>query len=172
VAATNLLLGPAVESGKFRRDLFHRLEVFHLRVPALRERAEEIAPLADWFLASTGHTISPEGLALLEDYSWPGNVRELKNMLAKAALFAAGPRIEPHDLPVEVLRGAHGEREDQFSLDGLEQQTIFKVLEQTGGHQQKAADLLGISRRTLIRKLKSYRTTSAAVLNRVIGSVA
>ena len=167
VAATNLNLEEAVQSGKFRRDLFHRLDAFHLRVPPLRERTEDIGPLARWFLQEAIPGLSNEALAVLEDYSWPGNIRELKNCLNKATLCAAGAMIEPGDLPVELLfsaqRGAQlaaqsGEPEHAYSLDGLEQQTICRVLAQTGGHQQRAADLLGISRRTLIRKLKLYRS--------------
>jgi transcriptional regulator with PAS, ATPase and Fis domain len=157
VAATNLSLEEAVQSGKFRRDLFHRLDSYHLHLPPLRERVEDIAPLAEWFLRESPLTLSAEALALLEDYSWPGNIRELRNSLNKAILFAAGPRIEPRDLPLEVVEGRKLPAEDEYSLEGLEQQTIRRVLAQTGGHQQKAADLLGISRRTLIRKLKLYR---------------
>jgi transcriptional regulator with PAS, ATPase and Fis domain len=159
VAATNLTLDDAVQSGKFRRDLFHRLDVFHLQVPALRERPEDIAPLAEWFLRDTGLTLTEPALAALENYAWPGNVRELKNALGKAVMFAPGNQISPGDLPPEVLLTELEPSGDPFSLNGLEQQTIFKVLAQTGGHQQKAADLLGISRRTLIRKLKLYRSS-------------
>jgi transcriptional regulator with PAS, ATPase and Fis domain len=156
VAATNLEVNEVTE-GKLRRDLYHRLDVFHLRVPALRERVEDIAPLAELFLRGTGFTLSPEALAILGEYSWPGNVRELKNALGKSLLFAEGRRIHPADLPPELTAGT-AFPEDAYSLDGIEQQTIFKVLAQTGGHQQRAADLLGISRRTLIRKLKIYRS--------------
>lgn len=162
VAATNLALEEAVEERRFRRDLYHRLDVFRLAVPPLRARAEDIGPLAGAFLEASGLTLSPHALAILEEYSWPGNIRELKNVLAKASLFACGGRIEAADLPPEVMSDA-GTREDDYSLDGLEQYTIFKVLAQTGGHQQRAADLLGISRRTLIRKLKLYRMPRGGV---------
>jgi transcriptional regulator with PAS, ATPase and Fis domain len=158
VAATNLNLEEAVRTGKFRRDLFHRLDSFHLRVPPLRERVEDIGPLARWFLRDALPALSHEALAILEDYSWPGNIRELRNSLNKATLSAVGATIEPGDLPMEILMGGQTESADSCSLDGLEQQTICRVLAQTGGHQQKAADLLGISRRTLIRKLKVYRS--------------
>jgi transcriptional regulator with PAS, ATPase and Fis domain len=163
VAATNLNLEDAVQSGRFRRDLFHRLDAFRLSVPPLWERTEDIGPLARWFLREAIPGLSDEALTILEDYSWPGNIRELKNCLNKATLSAAGATIEPGDLPAELLLGAQlaaqtGGPEHAFSLDGLEQQTICKVLAQTGGHQQRAADLLGISRRTLIRKLKLYRS--------------
>jgi transcriptional regulator with PAS, ATPase and Fis domain len=158
VAATNLSLEEAVMTGKFRRDLFHRLDSFRLHLPALRERVEDIAPLAMWFLQESPLTLSDEALAMLEEYSWPGNVRELRNALNKAMMFAAGPQIEVEDLPVELALEQSEMGEDEYSLDGLEEQTIRRVLAQTGGHQQKAADMLGISRRTLIRKLKLYRS--------------
>jgi transcriptional regulator with PAS, ATPase and Fis domain len=163
IAATNLSLEDAVQSGRFRRDLFHRLDAIHLRVPPLRERIEDIGPLARWFLRDSDLRLSDEALAVLEDYSWPGNIRELKNCLNKAALCAGGPEIEVGDLPVEILVGPAESIDEAYSLDGLEQQTICRVLAQTGGHQQKAADLLGISRRTLIRKLKLYRSPNGAL---------
>ena len=159
VAATNLSLDEAVATGKFRRDLFHRLDAFHLHLPPLRDRVEDIAPLAAWFLRESPLTLSEEALSILEDYSWPGNIRELRNSLNKAIMFAGGPQIEADDLPMQVVLGQNEAAEEEYSLDGLEQQTIRRVLAQTGGHQQKAADLLGISRRTLIRKLKLYRST-------------
>jgi transcriptional regulator with PAS, ATPase and Fis domain len=159
VAATNLDPDQALIDGKIRRDLFHRLNVFHLHIPPLRDRKEDIAALAAWFLRDYVFVLSPEALRLLDRYSWPGNVRELRNVLLKAALVAAGPRIEPRDLPPEILRGiADPPSDDQYSLDSLERETIRRVLARTGGHQQKAADLLGISRRTLIRKVKLYRS--------------
>jgi transcriptional regulator with PAS, ATPase and Fis domain len=158
VAATNLSLEEAVQSGKFRRDLFHRLDAYRLHLLPLRERVEDIAALARWFLRDSPLTLSEEALALLRNYSWPGNIRELRNSLNKAVLFAPGPRIEPRDLPLEIMDRRKLPVEDEYSLEGLEEQTIRRVLAQTGGHQQKAADLLGISRRTLIRKLKLYRS--------------
>ncbi len=141
VAATNLNLDDAVQSGKFRRDLFHRLDAFHLHLPPLRERVEDIRPLALWFLRESSLTLGDEALEMLEDYSWPGNVRELRNSLNKAIMFASGDQIEPCDLPLEIMQGQNDSTKDEYSLDGLEQQTIHKVLAQTGGHQQKAADL-------------------------------
>ena len=134
VAATNLTLDEAVLSGKFRRDLFHRLDAFHLHLPPLRERVEDIGPLAMWFLRESSMPLSAEALAVLEDYSWPGNIRELRNSLNKAVLFATGAQIEPRDLPLEILQGMGESAEDDYSLDGLEQQTIHRVLAQTGGH--------------------------------------
>jgi transcriptional regulator with PAS, ATPase and Fis domain len=167
IAATNLSLEEAVRSGKFRRDLFHRLDAIHLRVPSLRERIGDIGPLARWFLRDTDLRLSDQALGILENYSWPGNIRELKNCLNKALLCATGTEIEPCDLPVEILLGQTEPANEAWSLDGLEQQTICRVLAQTGGHQQRAADLLGISRRTLIRKLKLYRSPGATGKHRL-----
>jgi transcriptional regulator with PAS, ATPase and Fis domain len=157
VAATNLVLSEAVQSGKFRRDLFHRLDVFHLHVPALRERVEDIAPLTKLFLRNTNLSVCQDTMTVLEEYAWPGNIRELRNVLSKASLFVSGNEIRTCDLPGEILTG-EPVRIGEYLLDDLEQQAIFRVLGQTKGHQQKAAELLGISRRTLIRKLKIYRT--------------
>jgi two-component system response regulator AtoC len=158
IAATNLNLEDAILAGKFRRDLFHRLDSFHLHVPPLRERLEDIGPLARWVLRESHLTLSDAALSILESYTWPGNIRELRNALNKAILFAPGPEVEPGDLPMEIVLGQSDSPDEEYSLDGLEQHTIRRVLAQTGGHQQKAADLLGISRRTLIRKLKLYRS--------------
>jgi transcriptional regulator with PAS, ATPase and Fis domain len=163
VAATNIGLDDALASGKFRSDLFYRLDSYHLHVPPLRERVEDIAPLAAFFLSESHLTLSEAAMARLEDYAWPGNIRELRNALNKAAILASGPEIEPDDLPLQIQMGHNDAGVDECSLDGLEQQTIRRVLAQTGGHQQKAADLLGISRRTLIRKLKLYRSPESHI---------
>ena len=103
VAATNLNLEEAVQSGKFRRDLFHRLDAFHLRVPPLRERTEDIGPLARWFLRETIPGLSDEALAILEDLFLARQHPRTQKCLNKAALCAAGAMIEPGDLPVELL---------------------------------------------------------------------
>ena len=162
VAATNLPLDEAVQSGCFRRDLFHRLAVLRLRVPPLRERIEDIEPLADCFLRESTLDLSHAALRILQEYPWPGNVRELKNVLTRAVLFARGPRLEADDLPVELLASPVPADQDDCRLDGLEEQTIRRALDKTGGHQQRAAELLGISRRTLIRRLKQYRADPTA----------
>ena len=169
VAATHLPLELEVAAGRFRCDLYHRLDVLHVRVPPLRERLADIAPLAAWFLRSTGLTLSPAVLAVLRAHQWPGNVRELKNVLAKASLSVRGSRVEVDNLPPGLLAACPGPLTNDcsasyspdYSLGGLEENTICSVLRHTGGHQQRAADLLGISRRTLIRKLKQYRSAAA-----------
>jgi two-component system, NtrC family, response regulator AtoC len=159
VAATNGDLRHAVQHGRFRQDLYHRLNQIHLRVPPLRERLEDIEPLATYFLKlqNPGLRFAQETLEILRCYAWPGNVRELRNAVAMAAIFASGCDIQPRDLPAEIcLAPVPNPMHDSLRLEGLEQQTVLKALRQTGGRQDRAAELLGISRRTLIRKLKIY----------------
>ncbi len=162
VAATNQDLEKMVETGQFRGDLFHRLGQICLHIPPLRERPEDIVPLAEHFLAQSNPRLSFSGSALraLQAYRWPGNVRELRNVVTKAAVLALDQEIEAEDLllaqpkPSEVV--VPQAISPPSDLDGMEKTTILRVLEQTHGHQQRAADLLGISRRTLSRKLKLY----------------
>ncbi len=154
VAATNSELLDSVQRGWFRADLYHRLDSIQLRVPALRERVDDIAPLCDHFLAESGCSLRADAMEILLHYTWPGNIRELKNVLNKAVVFAEGLELTPADLPANLQGNAVSE--PGYSLERLEEQTLRRALEQTGGHQQKAAGILGISRRTLIRKLKQY----------------
>jgi len=154
IAATNTDLRESVQRGEFRADLFHRLDAIELRVPPLRERVDDIPALCDYFLSPSGCTLRDDALELLKSYSWPGNIRELRNILNKAVVFADSPILTPADLPGAMRQIAV--TDPGYSLERLEEQAIFRALEQTHGHQQKAADILGISRRTLIRKLKHY----------------
>jgi len=162
VAATNQDLERMVEAGQFRGDLYHRLGQISLRVPPLRERREDIVPIAKHFLtqANPRMSFSDDALAALEQYSWPGNVRELRNVITKAAVLARELEIGGDDLILKRPRLATdtGARLTMptANLDGMEKTTILRVLAETNGHQQKAAELLGISRRTLSRKLKLY----------------
>ncbi len=167
VAATNQRLEEAVSAGKFRGDLYHRLNQIHIHVPSLRERPEDMVGLAEYFLRAQSEraVFSMESMQALVQYSWPGNVRELRNAVLKAAMHAKGFEIGLSDLPPEITgyqpaAVASGEALS-CRLDVLEQQTILKVLSETGGHHQRAAELLGISRRTLTRKLKSYGMATA-----------
>ena len=169
VAATNQNLERAVEAGKFRGDLYHRLSQVTVAVPPLRERREDIAPLARYFLAQhdPGMTLSQTALALLETHSWQGNIRELRNTVVHAAVLVEGSEVGAGDLRFRTLGGATAIRrpdaEVEASLDGMERRMIFDALAKAGGHQQRAADQLGISRRTLSRKLKSYQGEPVAV---------
>jgi transcriptional regulator with PAS, ATPase and Fis domain len=168
VAATNNNLKERVRAGKFREDLYHRLNEIHLRVPPLRERREDIEALAKYFLAQQdpGLRFSPDAMKLLCAYSWPGNVRELRNAVTMASIFAGCPEIQPVDLPPELFSGeAQGVAATTHSLriDEMEQELVRKALGRTGGRQDRAAVLLGISPRTLIRKLKLYAAQDVTV---------
>ncbi len=172
VAATNQDLETMVENGQFRSDLYHRLGQICLRVPPLRERIEDIVPLAEHFLKQSNlhRYFSADALQALQRHRWPGNVRELRNVVTKAAVLARGPEIAGEDLVIAAPRipaqsapvatvssaGIPTAGIPTANLDGMEKNTILRVLAQTNGHQQRAAELLGISRRTLSRKLKLY----------------
>jgi two-component system response regulator HydG len=202
VAATNQDLELAVSEGRFRNDLYHRLCQITLRVPPLRDRSEDIAPLACHFLAQQNPELrfSAAAVDMLLGHSWPGNIRELRNVVTKAAVLAQGDTIAAEDLPLSMhpqaysLLNAHsniaydgvsqaspgGLRSDAragrgpvsdtrasgaglagASLEGMERRMILEALHATGGHQQRAAERLGISRRTLSRKLKLYESENA-----------
>jgi len=164
VAATNQDLESAVAEGRFRGDLYHRLSQITLTVPALRSRMEDIAPLARYFLAQQDPQMrfSDAALAVLTRHSWPGNIRELRNVVTKAAILAQSSVIVPEDLPLGVAQSSLNGHANTTSLDGMERRMILEALEATGGHQQMAAARLGISRRTLSRKLKLYESEGVA----------
>ncbi|HYL76842.1 MAG TPA: sigma-54 dependent transcriptional regulator [Bryobacteraceae bacterium] len=168
VAATNQDLERMIPNGLFRGDLFHRLGQICLHVPPLRERPEDIVPIAEHFLGQTNPRsfFSGDALRALQKYSWPGNVRELRNAVTKAAVLARDSEIRSDDLVLGRPTNGHamegnGAAAGLPNLDGMEKSTILRVLAQTNGHQQRAADLLGISRRTLSRKLKLYGREAA-----------
>lgn len=166
IAATNRDPEQEVEAGRFREDLFWRLNVFHIRLPALRERPEAIAALVSLFLKRTARgnaRISPAALRLLEAYPWPGNVRELSNIIERAAILAAGRVILPEHLPENIQHGkasmAAPPPDASFPvtrIEDAERLAIREALRKTGGNRQEAARLLGISRRTLFYRLKQY----------------
>jgi DNA-binding NtrC family response regulator len=159
IAATNQQLEGAVEARRFRADLFHRLNQCQIRVPPLRERRDDIVPIAEHFLRQHGEQarFSAEAKRALESYAWPGNVRELRNAVIQAVVAAQAYEIGVDDLPpLEALAPAKPMEHRHLELQGVEKEAILAALHQTGGHQQKAADLLGVSRRTLSRKLKLY----------------
>ena len=158
VAATNRELEEAVRTGRFRSDLFHRLSQISVRVPALRERREDIVPIADHFLRQQNPRarFSREAAESLRRHTWPGNIRELRNAVMKAAVLSHEDEIGTTDLPLDIKAQEPSIQAPSTSLDGMERRMILEVLAQTGGHHQKAADVLGISRRTLSRKLKLY----------------
>ena len=159
IALTNADLEQAVDQGAFRQDLFYRLNVIPLVVPPLRERRGDIGPLIEHFLSRLAevhrHTvpkISPAARALLETYEYPGNVRELRNLLERALVQAQGPEITPSDLPERV----HESSPRKMTLEELERAYIAEVLDATRGKKGRAAEILGISRKTLLEKRKRY----------------
>ena len=158
IAATNVDLRQAVENGSFRRDLYHRLDQARVEVPPLRSRPGDVEALAHFFLHKEAAHLrfSPAALEALQSYSWPGNVRELRNSVVKAALVAEGDAIVVRDLPPALCVAQPNGAPQGRTLDDLEQQAILSALTETGGRQDHAARILGISQRTLIRKLKLY----------------
>ncbi|MHB8764316.1 MAG: sigma-54-dependent transcriptional regulator [Deferrisomatales bacterium] len=168
VAATNKDLELEVAAGRFREDLYYRLNAVTLQVPPLRDRPEDVEPLARFLLAkrgARGQTLGAGTLERLQAYHWPGNVRELENVIAMAAVLSTGGEITPDHLPARLSRpplaaaaapeGA-GETDPQWSLEELEARHIAQVLRATGYHKVNAARVLKISRTTLDRKIAQY----------------
>jgi len=178
IAATNRDLEQEVNAGKFRSDLYHRLAQFHLQVPPLRERVEDISALAEYFLQKhcAGANFTPDAINALEHYSWPGNVRELKNVIFKVAVNARQGKREFRalDLPA-VICGVPETSVSGKSLDGnleeMERRMIFRAMKQSGSNQKKAALQLGISTRTLRRKLDKYRAAGLDAQGRPAGKL-
>jgi transcriptional regulator with PAS, ATPase and Fis domain len=161
VAASNRELEQVVREGKFRLDLYHRLNVVAIRLPPLRERREDIPLLARQLLSYQAPRVSiTEGaLDTLRQYTWPGNVRELKNVLLEAAAYTESQCITPTDLPATITRtvtsDSGGPRSRRQALDAAEAELIMQALEQTGSVSQ-AASRLGLHDATLYRKMKKY----------------
>ncbi|HWX41872.1 MAG TPA: sigma-54 dependent transcriptional regulator [Blastocatellia bacterium] len=181
IAATNIDLRQAVEEGTFREDLFYRLNVISIDLPPLRERSEDILPLAQHFIrkynAENGRHISdhisPEIISLLEAYNWPGNIRELENVMERAVIIARSDQLQREDLREEVLRpkavASSGAQQLTTHIDlsrgisfydevnRFQVELIRRAMEITGGHQSRAAKLLGMNTTTLNSKIKYYR---------------
>jgi len=168
VAATNQDLEAAVKGNRFRQDLFHRLGQFQLRVPPLRERPEDIVALAEHFLRLKSPTkhFSSQAISALLSHSWPGNIRELRNLVAKIVMESTDAEIDFSGLSASLTGEPSALRQTASmpvsNLESMEEQMIIKALERTGGHRTLAAEQLGISRRTLSRKLKEYNINFAA----------
>lgn len=164
LAATNQDLERMVADGRFRSDLYHRISQLTLHVPPLRERVDDIGPLACHVLQQyhPGASFTQRALRLLESYAWPGNIRELRNVVMKAAVMHPTTEIDAEHLSLAATPQAPvspaPQPMDSASLDGMERRMILDALAATGGHQQQAATRLGISRRTLSRKLKAYQS--------------
>jgi DNA-binding NtrC family response regulator len=173
IAATNRDLFHEVEEGRFREDLFYRLDVIPVKVPALRDRKEDIPVLARHFLErfnrELGRSVrgfSVKALELMSAYHWPGNVRELRNLIERMILMASGEEILPEDLPAQIIapttggsgRGGRGQilfpADRHYTLEEVERAAIQHALVVAGGNKTRAAEMLGISRQTLRTKLK------------------
>jgi DNA-binding NtrC family response regulator len=182
VAATNRDLEAEVRAGRFREDLYYRLNVIHLHIPTLRERRDDVRPLALHFFESMRDDLSrtsdlegfsEEALEILEAYDWPGNVRELSNVIERVVLLSVGPRVEPRDLPSNVRAAADsapssspGNRSDaatalpeggmdlRAAIEEYESAMIRQALARTGGNKNRAAQLLGLNRTTLVEMVK------------------
>ena len=172
VAATARDLVRATKEGLFREDLFYRLNVVNLRLPSLRERPEDVPALVEHFLAKHRRLrpeaplrgVSPEALEVLLAHRWPGNVRELEHAIERAVVLADGPMIQETDLPDDVRAGPGPAPVARTSADlsvkrafrALEQQLIRDALDRTGGNRTRAAELLDLSYRALLYKIKEY----------------
>lgn len=157
ISATNKNLWEEVRKGRFREDLYYRLNVLSIRIPPLRERKEDIMDLLDLFLARHGlgmDIISPDAMRCILEYDWPGNVRELENAIERALVLRGKGKITPDHLPGPLRERIYGS--DILTLRDLERRAIMRALEVTGGNKTKAAEILGITRQTLIAKLKEY----------------
>lgn len=169
VAACNRDLAQLVREGKFREDLYYRLAVIDIRLPALKERPGDIPLLVMRFLtefaAANGNRvtgITPAAMTLLESYDWPGNVRELRNAVERMVVLSPGGQLDVADVPDHIRTPAAPIPSvlPTGTLEATEKAKILAVLEQAGGNHSRAAQLLGISRRTLYRKLDKYATES------------
>jgi DNA-binding NtrC family response regulator len=162
IAATNKPLEAEQKAGRFREDLYYRLNVVAVSLSALRERREDIPELVEHFLATrpvgpTRHRIRPEAMKLLIRYDWPGNVRELANVIERAQILAEGDTITPDDLPDTVTAAAvDAIEESPYSLAASERRLLHEALRHTNGNKLAAAKALGISARTLYRMLDRY----------------
>src|SRR5215472_17636072 len=168
VAATNQNLEELVRSGRFRNDLYHRLAEFKLEIPPLRERPEDLLAIAEQVLHQhyPNSRFAQDAVTALLSYDWPGNVRELRNSLFRAIMLSrnAHVQITAADLKLSpALQPANGKPALSHDLDQVERQIVLDTLERCGRNQGKAAQALGISRRTLLRKLKAYRETAPEI---------
>ncbi|MEP6780057.1 MAG: sigma-54 dependent transcriptional regulator [Gemmatimonadaceae bacterium] len=162
VATSNRDLPRMVAAGLFRDELLQRVNTVRVALPPLRERAVDVALLAEYFLIQFSAAVVPrltdEATSMLDRYRWPGNVRELRNVMERAALLSTGGFVEARDLPItsEVSSSARAAPAAPLTLSELERRHIQDVLDRTGWHQGRASELLGISPKTLYRKIREY----------------
>lgn len=166
IALTNVNLDAGVKAGRFREDLFYRLNVINIRVPPLRERKNDLSKLIQHFLKhySVKHgrdvqRVSSEARAVLQVYEYPGNARELANIVERAVIVATGKRLEEHDLPsgLSAAISAQQRRQKPQSLAQREAAYIAETMAATGGNKTECARILGISRKNLYEKLARYK---------------
>lgn len=171
IVGTNKDLEKMVEEGKFRSDLFYRINVFPIEIPPLRDHKEDILPLVKWFLkkyAPKSKGISPQALQIFESYTWPGNIRQVEHIIERASIIAGNNKIQPEHLPLEmannyearVIQTIHG----WPTLAEIEKRYIAKVLGHCNGKKRNAAKILGIGNNTLWRKLRQGLTDSVTTL--------
>ncbi len=163
ISASNRDLRKLVEEGTFREDLYYRLSVIPLKIPDLKDRREDIAPLAYHFIRkfNAGYKIEgirQDALDLLLDYPWPGNVRQIENVIERAVILRKAGLIQPRDLPEEIASRAA--TPSGKSLEETERDYILQLLRECNGNQSRVARILGINRRTLYRKLRKYSAVS------------
>jgi transcriptional regulator with PAS, ATPase and Fis domain len=173
IAATNCNLRDAMQAGRFREDLFFRLNVVTIRTPPLRQRREDVPALATSFVAKISakyrvpqKTVSAEALSLLVDYEWPGNIRELENAMEHAVVLTAGPEIMPEDLPRSVLEAskpaAHCETNYSGAVKENKKQLVVRALEQAKGRYVEAAKILGLHPNSLLRLIRKLGLKSSS----------
>ncbi|HTB32341.1 MAG TPA: sigma-54 dependent transcriptional regulator [Bacteroidia bacterium] len=163
IAATNRALQKEADSGQFRQDLFYRLAVFQISLPALRERSKDIKQLAEYFLSQFAAKVnkptpkmSVDFLEKIKSYSWKGNIRELKNIMERMVILSDNPELTADDLPFEI-KTITSSNLSSFDLAEVEKQHIQRVLDHTKGNKTEAARLLNIGLTTLYRKLEEYK---------------
>jgi two-component system response regulator HydG len=170
ISATNRDLSDAIAAGSFRQDLYHRLKVVTIKLPALRDRKEDIPLLVDHFLKifSTSHEkkirgYSPSVRRILTNYAWPGNVRELRNVVESMVVIDHDGMLDIEDLPDDLAVGINPSTDDVVrdglvgkSMLDIEKHFIVETLKASGGNREEAAKTLGIGERTLYRKIKEY----------------
>ena len=179
IAATNINLETLVRKGKFRKDLYYRLSLINIFIPPLRERGEDVTLLANYFLEKfikeynvKEKKFTPDALEKLRHHSWPGNVRELRNIVESAVLMSQGTLITSSDIHIKpafirdtITSRKAAEESDkivlqfdvkEFNMENIERAVIIEALKFTNWNKKRAADMLGISRMNLLRKIKKY----------------
>jgi DNA-binding NtrC family response regulator len=187
IASSSRPLARLVREGRFREDLYYRLNVVRLELPPLRDRPADVAWLAAHFAARGAgpgrppKTIAPEALDLLQAYAWPGNIRELENAVERACITAPGDRVRPGDFPPEVLRPVRAAPRFEVDLTrpllerlaeaqaAVEQRYLRAALRKSGGNISRCAALCGLSRRSVARKVAEYRIDKATFRDRAKG---